>query len=269
MGRPALNPIDLVSEAFIALFIAVWTLLVLRLFVRRKRGHDLDLVWGLTVAGLIFYTVASVIDFYDEFRWLSQPVKAFKGAAFTLAAVLTGIGIVLWARKSDQLIRRLEHEASTDFLTGVPNRRSLFETLGEMVQGAPFCLLLLDLDRFKLVNDLRGHIQGDRVLADFAAGAKKVIRRNDAVFRYGGDEFVVVLADTGRSDVGLVIERLRAEAARLGEIDGLSLGLSIGVASCPEDGDTPDKLLAAADSHLYQAKGNGNSNGATAQGSGR
>ncbi len=254
--------VSAVSKAVIALFVLAWTSWFIHLFLRRQKRRGLDRVWFLTVAGLISYTVASTTDVYDEFHLVNGSVQIFEAIAYVLAALLTGIGLILWAQKGDQLMRRLEAEADTDFLTGILNRRSLFCTLEARVRrataanggGEPFCVLLLDLDHFKQVNDTRGHARGDRVLIDFADGARRVIRPGDVIFRYGGDEFAVILGGVKGQGVDAVVGRLAGVAAALGEELGIPLGISSGVAVCPADGETPDSLLTAADRRLYEAK---------------
>jgi diguanylate cyclase (GGDEF)-like protein len=157
-----------------------------------------------------------------------------------------------------ELVRQ---QSFTDPLTEIYNRRSLEDVAGRFISHArrlrsSLSLLLIDVDRFKDVNSKFGHLTGDVVLADTAALLKSSVRGSDAVFRYGGDEFVIILADTSRTGAAKVIERIRAyllEWNRAGTLEGFELSLSIGVSEC-SDGMTLDELLDSADREMYAAK---------------
>jgi diguanylate cyclase (GGDEF)-like protein len=116
--------------------------------------------------------------------------------------------------------------------------------------------MLIDVDQFKQVNTKFGHLTGDVVLANTAALLKHSVRGSDAVFRYGGDEFLVILADTSNVDTRHVVERIRvglAEWNRAGHLDDFELSLSIGVAEWTE-GKTLDAILDTADHDMYAVK---------------
>jgi len=157
----------------------------------------------------------------------------------------------------------IRQQSFTDPLTEIYNRRSLEEIAGRFTSHArrlnnSLCLLLIDVDRFKDVNTKFGHLTGDMVLADTAALLKSAIRGSDAVFRYGGDEFVIILADTSRSGAARVIERIYAfllDWNRAETLDGFELSLSIGVSEW-SNGMTLDELLDQADREMYAAKAN-------------
>ena len=120
----------------------------------------------------------------------------------------------------------------------------------------PLTLIMIDVDRFKQVNTRFGHLTGDVVLANTAAMLKHSVRGSDAVFRYGGDEFLVILADTSTTDSRHVVERMRTGLAdwnRAGHLEKFELSLSIGVAEWAE-GKTLDVLLDNADHGMYAAK---------------
>ncbi len=148
-----------------------------------------------------------------------------------------------------------------DPLTGVYTRAALEERLQEETararrSGQPFALALLDLDHFKSVNDAFGHARGDEVLIEFTRRALHTIRASDLIFRYGGDEFVLLLPDTGKDDAIVFSQRL-LDAVRLLPFAGtppLSLTISMGVAIFPIDGQTPQTLFELADQRNYQAK---------------
>jgi len=162
-----------------------------------------------------------------------------------------------------QRIEELQQQSIRDPLTGLFNRRYLAETLPHLLQRAergqqPLSIILLDIDHFKQVNDRFGHAAGDQVLRDTSLFLKGFIRGTDIACRYGGEEFILILPDAP-----LKIASERAERIRQGlhyismSYAGQSLGsitLSAGVATFPNHGDTPDRLIAAADQALYQSK---------------
>jgi diguanylate cyclase (GGDEF)-like protein/excisionase family DNA binding protein len=147
---------------------------------------------------------------------------------------------------------RAEHDA----LTGLRNHGSFQQDLGTAIAtGRPFSLLMMDLDDFKAFNDTRGHPAGDAFLADAAHRMRRAIRDDDAIYRYGGDEFVVILPGASRSLALDIAERLRSAVRTAdGAADGPSVGLSAGVACFPDEGSTNDELVRAADAALYLAK---------------
>jgi diguanylate cyclase (GGDEF)-like protein len=134
----------------------------------------------------------------------------------------------------------------------------------------PFSLIMLDLDEFKSVNDGLGHQAGDRLLAQISRAVEGAGRESDHVFRYGGDEFAVILPGTDATSALGVAERVRAAIHELGGPDtpwfdaGLSITVSIGVATFPRDGATPEAILLAADRACFVAKRTGNGLIATA-----
>jgi diguanylate cyclase (GGDEF)-like protein/PAS domain S-box-containing protein len=160
--------------------------------------------------------------------------------------------------------RRTRHEADTDPLTGLANRRALERTLSAALGRAgararSVGLLMLDLDGFKAVNDTHGHAAGDQALREVARRLSRSVRERDLVARLGGDEFVVVLTDLGGRS-GAVRDSMERIAEALTEpiaFDGTSvtLGAAMGVATFPADGSSAADLLAHADRAMYAAKG--------------
>jgi diguanylate cyclase (GGDEF)-like protein len=155
----------------------------------------------------------------------------------------------------------VQQQSFTDPLTEIYNRHSLEEMVGRFISHArrlqnSLTFLLIDIDRFKDVNTKFGHLTGDVVLADTAALLKSSVRGSDAVFRYGGDEFLIVLADTSRTGAARVVERIETyvlERNRAENLQAFELSLSIGVSEW-SDGMTLDQLLDEADREMYAAK---------------
>jgi diguanylate cyclase (GGDEF)-like protein len=148
--------------------------------------------------------------------------------------------------------------ALTDELTGIGNRRAIFQA-GEAILNAERQLSvgLFDLDRFKQVNDTYGHLAGDRILSDVAAMFKSHTRYGDLIGRYGGDEFVLLLPDTGPDEARQIAERIAAKIRQLvWTINGAQVSVSVqfGVATCPGTARTLPDLLACCDQALYRGK---------------
>lgn len=186
-------------------------------------------------------------------------------------------GEITWAgclpRQSRMLVGELEdleESAMSDPLTGLANRRAFAQRLGEecarhVRYGGPLSLLMLDVDHFKGANDRFGHLAGDAVLCKVADVLRATLRATDLPARFGGDEFAVVLPQTGKTEAFAVAEKLRLQMedltqSRRGdglETSGFEVRVSVGVASANELVSSPDDLLEASDLALYRAKQNG------------
>jgi diguanylate cyclase (GGDEF)-like protein len=160
-------------------------------------------------------------------------------------------------------IAEAERLSQTDDLTKLHNARYLRQFLLNEIRrarryGSSVAALFLDLDDFKQVNDVHGHLVGSHVLMEMAAVILSSIRDTDAVARYGGDEFVIVLPDTGTELAGQVAERIRHRITRHNFTGGrrlqLSLTASFGVAAFPKHASSPQQLIACADTAMYEAK---------------
>jgi diguanylate cyclase (GGDEF)-like protein len=155
----------------------------------------------------------------------------------------------------------LERLSLTDALTGLYNRRHLMGTLASEVQRSrrlrrAFTVLIADVDRFKQYNDTHGHLAGDTALVKIAEVFRRTTRAVDCVARYGGEEFVVMLLECTMATATIVAERVRARVAET-ELGEGKLTVSIGLAEYPDGGDTPEELIATADTAMYQAKSGG------------
>jgi diguanylate cyclase (GGDEF)-like protein len=158
---------------------------------------------------------------------------------------------------------RARRQARVDALTGLLNRRAFDEALAKAMDrsrmtGDPLSVLVGDIDEFKDFNDRFGHLEGDRVLQGVAEALRAALRRPDVAYRWGGDEFAVILPEADRDGAEQVAERVRAAVARATGPAGVPLGLATGVAEFdPDGGQAPADLLASADQALMLAKGSG------------
>lgn len=160
------------------------------------------------------------------------------------------------------LIQRIRTEANTDSLTQLPNRRYLDELLPAQLryserENQALGVMMLDVDHFKMLNDTRGHLQGDKALRALAAYLREHLREQDVACRYGGEEFAIIVPGASLSDTAMLAERLRAGIEKLvieTESTQLAITASIGVSAFPEHGMESEPLLQAADSALYRAK---------------
>ena len=153
--------------------------------------------------------------------------------------------------------RAVEIRAQMDAMTGLRNHGTFREEFLAAVQRRePFALLMLDLDDFKSFNDRHGHEAGNALLKDIAVAIRRSSRESDHVYRYGGDEFSLILPHTRRRDAVEVAERVRTGIRDVHGADGAPAGMrcSVGVAVFPEDGEERSVLLLAADRALYAAK---------------
>jgi diguanylate cyclase (GGDEF)-like protein len=164
------------------------------------------------------------------------------------------------ALRNARLLGENERLATRDSLTGLANRRLFDESLQREVARAqrlstPVSLLVLDVDHFKQVNDTYGHQTGDEVLCEVADALVSNTKNYDVAARYGGDEFVVLLPGCERDDAMRVAERVRNSIARA--VGEAPVTISAGIATVPDNASDAERLMAAADAALYEAKRTG------------
>ncbi len=243
--------------------------------------------WGRGVAGLAADRRSAVVN-ADPTEELAACTPAVDDMASALAVPVEGVTdlvgvIALYSRSKDRFsaddlrilsgvasrasgaienavkYTKAEQSATTDVLTGLPNPRSLFLHLdGELARARrnrdSVTVLVCDLDRFKQLNDLYGHMEGNRALRAVAQALKKQCREYDFVARLGGDEFVVVLPTHRAESAKAKIEQLKQAVSTAVEDIAAGVGISIGYACYPEDGEDAEALLASADRRMYAMK---------------
>ncbi len=216
--------------------------------------------------GLVYLT-------YDHPRTYSQNVKKIIQIVASHAAV---------AVANIQLFEEAERAAMTDALTKLPNHRHLMGRLDQEMaratrSGHPLSLMMIDIDDFKLVNDAHGHTVGDRLLQEVAQVLQDALRTTDIVGRYGGDEFLAILPETGQSEAKLAAERLLSAVRGLKfvvpheesrcEASGANIPvrLSVGISTYPYDSATRLELISFADTAMYSSKQTGGNTATSAQ----
>ena len=156
---------------------------------------------------------------------------------------------------------QLEHLAMHDSLTSLPNRTLLVDRLNFAINmsqrnNITFSLIILDLDRFKEVNDTLGHLIGDKLLCEVADRLSQMLRETDTVARLGGDEFAIILTDISYENIEVMANKIAEELERVYVVDehNLYLGVSLGIAIYPNHGTNTDQLMKHADIAMYEAK---------------
>jgi len=228
-------------------------------------GTRAALLWtAVAIAGMSYAVMTSEpIPYPPEAR---QPSLTVVLASRII--VLLGVCAISVAERrfSDRQSRELEILASHDSLTGLLNRRAFHDRLRESLararrHGRRIGLIFLDLDEFKQVNDAHGHAAGDAVLRRVGSQIAAMTRKGDVAARTGGDEFVMLLEDIGEAkDIGRLAERILMQIQNgidLAPILEGALGVSIGAACYPDDGEAAEDLMHAADQAMYRAKRSG------------
>ncbi|WP_422124302.1 diguanylate cyclase domain-containing protein [Planococcus sp. X10-3] len=253
-----------------------------------QAGHFVDLLWLLSTL-FIGFTAYYAKDNQTDNLWLVKNPVRDKAQIFPYVSIVVLIALVIHSyqwdfnalsaglllalilllghqvqilRKNQQLVEQYRHLAYHDPLTGLRNRGSFKEEMARMLgDDAPprIALLLLDLDKFKVVNDTLGHHIGDAVLIKTAKNLEAVSGRNVTAFRLGGDEFIVVLREATHEKCTALAENIVAafQDALLIEDYQVSVTPSIGISLFPNDGNTTEKLMQNADAAMYWTKENG------------
>ena len=219
---------------------------------RKERGHFIvavPLICGERILGVI----EGVRDTATGRNFKQSEVSLLDSLSHPIASALANAVRIAEAERLSQ----------TDDLTKLHNARYMRQFLLNEIRrarryGSSVAALFLDLDDFKRINDEHGHLVGSHVLMEMAGVILSTVRDTDAVARYGGDEFVVVLPDTGTELAGLVAERIRQKISRYQFTGGrrlqLTLTASFGVATFPLHASSPQQLIACADTAMYEAK---------------
>ncbi len=206
----------------------------------------------------IFINLAAVIALMVHGAAFSSTVQMW---SFAATAVVVSCCAYAFAHRNESQRERLEHLATIDPLTGVKNRRSMDEELAVAAAsaartGISYGLVLLDIDHFKKVNDEHGHSVGDDVLTELVALIEQNVRKSDQLFRFGGEEFVLLMSGVDQIGLRAVMHNLQHIMHKFLKHPGGKVTASFGVALL-KAGENPDDWLARADEALYKAKASG------------
>jgi diguanylate cyclase (GGDEF)-like protein len=216
--------------------------------------------WKLMRESIWFAPTSILLGLTGAFIGMIQGSLGLVGALmFTVPVLVMRFTLAFYARRSAATIRHLDHVARHDPLTGLANRIELQEKLQEQLtraDEAECALLMLDLDRFKEINDTFGHHHGDMLLQQIGPRLQAALSTSDLVVRLGGDEFAVLLSVGDGDRAAAVAENLLIALQTPFVVDGhrLEVGASIGLAVAPDDGNDPITLLRCADVAMYVAK---------------
>jgi len=199
---------------------------------------------------MVLATSISVLMFLNM-----RPEIAVRGAASLFLTI--GISYIV-INIIQELQEKLRRSSEEDPLTGLSNRRQLDDKLAEALSkhrqdSIPAVILLIDIDRFKTINDELGHDVGDRIIQGVAKAVEDNIRKTDTAFRLGGDEFLVLLNGTNRDETGSVTEKIRSEVEKLSGPEDFSVSISIGACAAHHEMDRTS-WMKQADVAMYQAK---------------
>jgi diguanylate cyclase (GGDEF)-like protein len=237
----------LVSVATASLaFYSVNVPLVAIVVARATRSKALEIVHQSVRWTAVPFAIMASISLILSVLWDRSPI---------LAAALAGplVAVGLYQRSVHGALEAMRL-AKTDPLTGLGNHRAFQEALGTALQRAqPLALCLIDVDGFKLINDRHGHQAGDHVLVQLASH----LRSDGEAFRLGGDEFAIVLLGASGEESREIAQKLIDRIESLRHDWGGSVTVSAGLSLAPDHADEPDRLFAAADTALYQAKRRG------------
>ena len=215
--------------------------------------------FGLRLALLHVAFCAACYGFVLVVAEPDAPLPALYWVMAAGTLLVAGLLMVLLRVQVERLVTRLASDAGTDPLTGLSNRRAFEEAFPRELErstrtGQPLGLVVLDLDWFKDVNDMLGHLAGDRVLRQLADVLKRETRGIDTVARLGGEEFAVLAPGAGEEEALRLAERLRREVKAAFADHAKPLTISCGIASFPSTGGSSSDVIRAADRALYAAK---------------
>ena len=266
--------------AIVASFVALWLFFQLRegnTLLQQVKRIGAAVVMGLAISGMHYTGMAASRFASGSFcrggvalqnNWFAAAIGVFALGLLVVTLVTAVYDAHLQSRARVQALRleqanaELQHQATHDALTGLPNRLLFVDRLGREIahaerDGHKFAVLVVDLDRFKVINDSLGHGPGDQLLIEIARRLSSTVRSADTVARTGGDEFLLLLTDIREaSDAAVTAAKIISELGKSLDLNGTELHTtaSIGVSLYPVDGSDSDTLVARADEAMYFAK---------------
>jgi len=250
------------------MMVLIVLVLVFGIFEQTRRGQLIGNVWTLALMGFVQWHMSQKYpaDFpvrVELFHWVM--LATVVPTVSLLGGQLNALRVKLQVQKSELLeaLDRIRDMAQRDELTGLCNRRHMNELLASTIRrmersGKSLSVCLIDIDFFKKVNDTYGHRIGDEVLRGFAAQASQKLRPTDTMARWGGEEFLLLMYDTGAAQAQASVQRLRQSISewRVGSAPDLRVTFSVGIAEF-FPGERVDAAIERADQALYRAKHSG------------
>ncbi|HVL34335.1 MAG TPA: diguanylate cyclase [Burkholderiales bacterium] len=253
-----------IGPLFLRLWVSLALVLILDTLVFVTGGFwEHPAYRDLLLSGIVGKAAAAMVYAAALAVYLPRAAKTDPEA---VAGARPGLNDLFQVLTYRQKYEQLRAEARRDALTGVHNRGFFDEMLrtqlsGALRAGAPATVMLVDVDRFKRINDVYGHTEGDRALRVIAEALVASARASDIVCRYGGEEFALILPNTPVASAQTLALRIREEVPRACAQAGVAAGeritVTIGVAACPDDGVETDALMRAADRRMYRGKFDG------------
>ncbi|MHB8985581.1 MAG: GGDEF domain-containing protein [Eubacteriales bacterium] len=240
---------DIITETMMLLASLIFLVSIWRIY----RSHEREKMWLVSLTGIFLYSVGAALDLLDEFYKLPQVIpRLIENGFFVLGLSVSSAGILM-------TMRTIIDSANVDFITGLYNKAYLRKMLSMEIERSKrynlqLSVLFIDLDNFKKVNDQLGHTVGDVFLRNVSEMIKKTARTTDIVARYGGDELVILMPQTGVSGAENLLKRVQEAVYGMELPDGYRISVSGGAAVFPADGGNTDQLINLADKRMYQNK---------------
>jgi len=241
----------------IAFFFPIYFLIILTEELRKNKK-----IYLLFNTGLFLLFAGALEDIVDEFYVLTSSWSLLENISIPVGFLFLTMGVYFWMKERAKLVADLELAGVTDFLTSLYNIKTFYKDINIEQERAhryftPFSLLMIDIDNFKNFNDTYGHPEGDKVIKYAADAIRSSLRVNDRAYRYGGEEYCVLLPETDRDSAILVAERIRKliKSTPLLPRDEspVYITVSIGIATFSK-GEVTAHFVKRADDALYKAK---------------
>lgn len=253
----SIDYIAFASEAFITLMALSITCLIL------KQGKSHPVV-NIFLIGFSCLYIALLIDSLDEIFVISSlATNIGESLMQVLAYILIFLGVFKWLQLNKITQKKLSRLSNTDALTGLLNRRSFIEKSNEEFERSirynrPLSLMMIDIDFFKLVNDQYGHLAGDVVLQKISVEIALQLRKNDIFCRWGGEEFILLIPESDKSNGQFLSEKIRRSIEKkpieLPSGETVDIKISIGCTSIRDNDNSVEALIERADRALYMSK---------------
>ncbi len=251
----------IVAIAFVSFF-SIFTFYAA--IISLKHGHRDAIYYLIATVATLFGTAVTALTVWGILPYTTLTYHAAE-IAISIDALLLSLALAEQIRRAQLEKSQAQQLARSDMLTGLNNRRAFIEISTPIWHNAirreqALCLILLDLDRFKIINDTHGHAIGDLVLKETAAVLDNIVRDGDVLARWGGEEFAILLPQTSIEQAIQIAERIRSSIANIEVTSGTStinVTASLGVAIKDDSVQNIEDLFKVADIYLYQAKQNG------------